>query len=153
VTAVEDINFLPHEGSRGRPHTVGYRIEPDSGCWLWTGFITKRGYPRATRGGKNSWAHRAVYEQLVGPIPPDCDLHHLCENRACVNPDHLQPRLASEHRGRPGSLTVDQLELLWDLLGERVPLDEIADRIGVSRRFIRNVKLQTVYEPRRLREP
>ena len=40
---------------------------------------------------KIDFAHRVVYEILVGPIPVGLELDHLCRNRACVNPDHLEP--------------------------------------------------------------
>jgi hypothetical protein len=43
-------------------------------------------------------AHRLAYELLVGPIPEDHELHHLCGFRSCVKPEHLVPLTASEHR-------------------------------------------------------
>lgn len=42
-------------------------------------------------------AHRAVYEALVGPIPPELELDHLCRNPACVNPAHLEPVTRKEN--------------------------------------------------------
>jgi hypothetical protein len=42
-------------------------------------------------------AHRVVYEMLVGSIPTGLDLHHLCRNTWCVNPEHLEPLVYFEH--------------------------------------------------------
>jgi hypothetical protein len=67
------------------------------GCWWWTGAKNDKGYARATVGGRTRGAHRWAYEFLVGEIgiDPDTgkslDLDHLCKNRLCVNPDHLEP--------------------------------------------------------------
>ena len=61
----------------------------ESGCWEWTGQVPKkRGY--------GIWAitvvaHRISYELVKGPIPDGLVLDHLCRNRRCVNPDHLEP--------------------------------------------------------------
>lgn len=66
--------------------------EPDDhGCWPWQGTIAGNGYGRfAIRGGSIA-AHRFSYELLVGPVPEGLELDHLCRNRACVNPAHLEP--------------------------------------------------------------
>ncbi len=67
-------------------------------CWEYSG--PRRGGP-GYRGHKKSYAHRYAYEQLVGPIPPKHDIDHLCRNRACCNPAHLEPvtRLVNLQRG------------------------------------------------------
>lgn len=63
----------------------------DSGCWNWSS-VAGNGYGCVRRDdGKQVNAHRFIYEALVGPIPAGCDLDHLCRNRRCVNPDHLEP--------------------------------------------------------------
>lgn len=66
---------------------------PDD-CWPWTASRTPKGYGRVNAGGRHGrrlQAHRVVYELVVGPIPEGHDIDHLCENKACCNPKHLEP--------------------------------------------------------------
>lgn len=66
--------------------------EPNSGCWLWDGPMFPNGYGSArAEHGTARMAHRVAYEIFVGPIPDGLVIDHLCRNRACVNPAHLEP--------------------------------------------------------------
>ncbi len=65
-----------------------------NGCWLWTAGMERGGYGRirvAGKGSPNAVAHRFAYERLVGPVPVGLQLDHLCRNRACANPEHVEP--------------------------------------------------------------
>lgn len=67
-------------------------VKDGSGCWLWTGFIDKKGYGVIGIGGKKlAKVHRYSYERFVGPIPCGLQLDHLCRVRHCANPHHLEP--------------------------------------------------------------
>lgn len=74
---------------------------PAEGCWEW---IRQRrtdvGYGRFFYQGKVRLAHRFSYEMHVGPIPSGYELDHLCRNRACIRPDHLEPVTHSENARR-----------------------------------------------------
>ena len=65
--------------------------EPNTGCWIWTASLDGNGYGQITVAGKSTKAHRFVYERERGPIPAGLTLDHLCRNRWCVNPAHLEP--------------------------------------------------------------
>lgn len=73
------------------PERFWEKVRPgDSGCWDWIAATSDRGYGHILWDGKVVLAHRLVL--LVGDgIPPGLVVDHLCRNRACVNPDHLEP--------------------------------------------------------------
>lgn len=60
-------------------------------CWVWTGALSDKGYGHLNvGGGVSQYAHRLSYEWRVGPIADGLVIDHLCRNRQCVNPDHLE---------------------------------------------------------------
>ena len=64
---------------------------PETHCWIWQRVLGTAGYGQVWRQGKKVGAHRAYYEELVGPIPERLTIDHLCQNIRCVNPGHLEP--------------------------------------------------------------
>lgn len=78
------------------------RLRAD-GCWDWTGYHLASGYATINTGGRTTTAHRHAYELFVAPIPSDLDADHLCNNRGCVNPHHIEPVTHRENiRRMPG---------------------------------------------------
>lgn len=66
-------------------------------CWLFSGSINSSGYGVLHDGERAVLAHRLAYEDSFGPIPDGLTIDHLCRNRTCVNPAHLDPVTGSEN--------------------------------------------------------
>lgn len=84
-------------------------------CWSWTGGTNPKGYGRVSlKGGKNMFVHRMFYEAEKGTIGDGLVIDHLCRNRRCCNPDHLEAVTNAENvrRGRTGK---------WQIRESRCP--------------------------------
>jgi hypothetical protein len=75
------------------------RIDPDTGCWVFP-IVQADGYARFWMGTRLVSAHRYYYEAARGKVPASKHLDHLCRNRACICPDHLEPVTRKENMRR-----------------------------------------------------
>lgn len=66
------------------------RVDKSKSCWEWHSDGSK-GYGRFALYGRMEQAHRVAWELVKGPIPSGMQIDHICRNRLCVNPDHLEP--------------------------------------------------------------
>ena len=123
------------------------KVEKTPKCWNWTGCLVN-GYGQFFLG-KKQYAHRISYSILHGEIPKGKCLDHLCRNRKCVNPNHLEPVSYKENIIR-GAKNQDQFgeKHPWSKLSDRdilkikelakynIPRPQIAQMFGTSRRNV-----------------
>lgn len=76
------------------------KVEKGQGCWNWKDYKNYGGYGRFWIKYKTFQAHRVSYEMVIGSIPVGLQIDHLCRNRMCVNPSHLEPVTQKENLRR-----------------------------------------------------
>jgi hypothetical protein len=95
--------LLPYRDEYGS--FVGNIDVSGAACWIWCGYIDKHGYGQWSAYRKTYRAHRYMYEIAVGPIADGLTLDHLCGEKRCVNPEHLEPVTAAENSSRAAART------------------------------------------------
>lgn len=90
--------FLP--GHQTRKPGLPYTISEKTGCWVWQRSVASNDYGCLGVGRKTVLAHRYFYEKYKGPIPEGMQIDHLCMNKLCVNPDHLEAVTQEENQAR-----------------------------------------------------
>lgn len=81
-------------------------VDP-GGCWRWTGHVHTTGYGRTSIGKRLLYTHRVAYELWHSAIPTGLQIDHLCRNRLCCNPAHLEPvtNIINARRGERATKT------------------------------------------------
>ena len=79
-------------GASMRERFFDRAVTSEAGCWGWRGYVTNEGYTLIAypEEGLSIVGHRLSYELHKGPIPDGLTVDHLCRNRTCTNPDHLE---------------------------------------------------------------
>lgn len=130
-----------------------YIPEPNSGCWIWIGALTARGYGHSIVDGKTIPAHRKSWLINCGPIDDELHVLHRCDVRCCVNPNHLflgtnQDNVDDKmgkgrHVAFPGETNGNAKLTEDDIRSIRVdlrPNTVIAEELGVSNVLISKIK-------------
>ena len=128
-----------------------YEIVPESGCWLWLGTLSEKGYGTKNIFGKIMRAHRLSYMVHKGDIPDDLIVRHTCDIPCCINPEHLivgtnadnnQDRM-NRGRGASGE-KVGTSKLTDDVVAEIFLAEgtyrDIADRYGINNTNVSLIK-------------
>ena len=129
------------------------KVKKQDGCWEWQGSKMANGYGQCGHGG---YAHRYSYEINKGPIPDGLFVRHSCDNRACVNPTHLDVGTQVDNMadmfarkrgvGRDGyttnaKLNPDDVRAVRRMLAAGMSLTTIGKQFSVSKQVISYIKL------------
>lgn len=135
----EPLRFI--KGHNARLSSSPYLVDEATGCWEWQRALSN-GYGHLSVEGRHALAHRWMYEQKVGPIPAGLHLDHLCRNKRCVNPDHLDPVTLAENsrRGNAARLSAKDAEAIRAATGLQ---RDIAAQYGVHQSVISKIKSGT----------
>lgn len=141
----------PAPQRRGQFKPIEYVVD-DKGCHVCVSHRRTRGYPRANVRGEPIRLSRYIFEATYGPIPPDMHVCHSCDNRACINPEHLflgtaednnrdmqaKGRDAVGERNGAAKLTNEQVAIIRNSPDTNT---ELSHKLGVSRTTVRDARV------------
>jgi hypothetical protein len=136
----EPIPVLHGHNRRARPpHYRVVHAGYESPCYLWNRGLTGDGYAQTSFGRSNRLVHRLAYETAKGTVPKGLELHHLCENRDCIRPDHMVPLTHAEH-ARMSSYAKLTMQAAREIRASTHTVANLASQHGVSSAAICDVR-------------
>lgn len=145
-----------HTDEQRIAHLLARTTKTESGCMEFNGCVQSNGYSRATVRRKTDYAHRHIYRLIKGEIPSGMDVCHSCDNRKCINPDHLflgtrrenmQDAVKKGRQAKGARLpqTIlgeqDRSRIVADARSGR-PYKEIAREIGICRQHVGKIAIE-----------
>lgn len=145
------IRYINGHYSRPAEERFWEKVDKSGDCWVWTGYIQRKGYGVFTINGKLIRAHRFAWELENGKIPDGMVIMHVCDNRRCVRASHLalgtqlenikdrgeKERQVRGTRNQRAKLTEDDVaEIRRKSTCEHVTIKDIATEYGVHRSTI-----------------
>lgn len=140
---------------------IDFKIE-DAGCYTCISHAPdKKGYPHTSKNGKRISVYRHIYEECFGEIPKEMLIRHTCDNRMCINLEHLiigtyqdnmnDKMLRGRHRLNPAKGEKQGFAKLTDDKVKKILIDnrkhsEIAKEYGVTRQTIQCVKARKTWK-------
>lgn len=134
------------------PKALDFEYIPTTGCWEVISHSAKgEHYPKLKFAGKTEAAHRISYESFYGEIPRSMKICHKCDNRKCINPEHLflgtdaanNADMRSKGREYKGPLGKLQVRSIYSETGST---RDIASRTGVSVETARRIRNGEIYK-------
>ena len=122
---------------------MDWSVDEVTGCWNWLGSINRSGYPAIWPNGKLTLMHRVIYKIVHGGIGDGLCVCHRCDNRKCVNPEHLflgtrfENAVDAAKKNRlKHKLTLDDVSEIRRLRWEGFKHRELAEKFSISRQHV-----------------
>lgn len=121
-----------------------------SGCIEWKGCVNSSGYGVLNFLGKMDYIHRIVYKLIIGEIPEEFQILHKCDNRPCINPNHLflgthqdnMDDMISKRRNILKLKDIDAINKIVKQAREGIVYRHIAEEFGIDRTYANFIGVQ-----------